>query len=352
MAVTGAASPLGEAVTAALVAAEGIGRVIAIDERRGPRRRRDLAPRRRHLARAWPTSCAGRNAVVHLAAPTDLDAAAAGHPAPRAGGAGRAGRHHRQRGGRRPPAARRHQRDGPGRHARTTRCRCPTTPRSPPQPDSGIVGDLLEVERILARTPRVHPGLAVTVLRPAALVGPDVDTVVTRHFEAPRLLKVKESENAWQFCHFDDVASAVVTALTHELDGALTVGSRGRAGPGAARAAHRDAPDRAAGRARARHRAAAAPGRGPARRRPATWPSWSTRGRSSSDRLRAAGWTAAYDNETCLGVLLEQIRGRHAVAARRMDRKDAALGAAGAAVALMGTAALMRASRRKRGSGS
>ena len=35
VAVTGAASPLGEAVARALVAAQGIGRVIAIDERRG-----------------------------------------------------------------------------------------------------------------------------------------------------------------------------------------------------------------------------------------------------------------------------------------------------------------------------
>ena len=65
---------------------------------------------------------------------------------------------------------------------------------------------------------------------------------------------------------------------------------------------------------------------------------------------RRAG-RATYDNETCLGVLLEQVRGRHAVAARRLDRKDAALGAAGAAVALVGTAALMR-RRRKRGSGA
>src|SRR4029077_5629489 len=68
---------------------------------------------------------------------------------------------------------------------------------------------------------------SVTVVRPAALVGPEVDTVVTRHFEAPRLLTVKESENAWQFCHVDDVASAVVTALLAELDGPLTVGSEG-----------------------------------------------------------------------------------------------------------------------------
>ena len=43
----------------------------------------------------------------------------------------------------------------------------------------------------------------------------------------------------------------------------------------------------------------------------------------------------------------DAIRGSHAVAARRLDRKDAALGAASAAVALVGTAAIMRRRRRK-----
>jgi LPXTG-motif cell wall-anchored protein len=53
------------------------------------------------------------------------------------------------------------------------------------------------------------------------------------------------------------------------------------------------------------------------------------------------------DNETCLGLLLEGVRGHHAVASRRLDRKDAALGAAGAAVALVGTAAIVRRRRRR-----
>jgi hypothetical protein len=65
-----------------------------------------------------------------------------------------------------------------------------------------------------------------------------------------------------------------------------------------------------------------------------------------SARLRAAGWAAAYDNETCVGVMLASITGRHALAARRVDRKDAALGAASAAVALVGTAAVLRRARR------
>jgi len=67
----------------------------------------------------------------------------------------------------------------------------------------------------------------------------------------------------------------------------------------------------------------------------------------SSATLAAAGWQSVYDNETCLGALLDSIRGHHAMAARRLDRKDAALGAASAAVALVGTAAIMRRRRRK-----
>lgn len=93
-------------------------------------------------------------------------------------------------------------------------------------PDDGLVGDLLEVERIVGRLPRVHPRLRTTVLRPAALVGPGVDTVVTRHFEAPRLLSLREVEMRWQFCHVDDLGEAVAVVIDQDLDGVLSAGSR------------------------------------------------------------------------------------------------------------------------------
>jgi hypothetical protein len=70
----------------------------------------------------------------------------------------------------------------------------------------------------------------------------------------------------------------------------------------------------------------------------------------SAQALTEHGWVPDYDNETAVGVLLDAIKGSHAVAARRLDRKDAALGAASAAVALVGTAAIMRRRRRKGGS--
>ena len=75
-----------------------------------------------------------------------------------------------------------------------------------------MVGDLLEIEHLAERSPRAHLGLEVVVARPAALVGDGIDTVITRHFEAPRLLAVKGCAARWQFCHLDDLVSALATA--------------------------------------------------------------------------------------------------------------------------------------------
>ena len=67
----------------------------------------------------------------------------------------------------------------------------------------------------------------------------------------------------------------------------------------------------------------------------------------SSSRLRETGWRPTYDNPTALGLLLEQVSGHHALAARRLGKRDATIGA-GAAVAVVGTAALVRIARKKR----
>jgi hypothetical protein len=67
--------------------------------------------------------------------------------------------------------------------------------------------------------------------------------------------------------------------------------------------------------------------------------------------LRAAGWRPAFGNEAALRVLLDQRKGRHAVAGRRIARKEAtitAAGAAGATVAVIGAAAIVRRARRRR----
>ena len=47
-----------------------------------------------------------------------------------------------------------------------------------------------------------------------------MDTLITRHFEAPRLLAVKGCAPRWQFCHVDDLTSAIEFAAGGGLDAA------------------------------------------------------------------------------------------------------------------------------------
>jgi nucleoside-diphosphate-sugar epimerase len=215
--------------------------------------------------------------------------------------------------------------------------------------EASLVGDLLEIERLAARAPRVHPGLSVTVLRPAVVVGPDVDTVLTRHFEAPRLLVVAGSRPCWQFCHVDDLASALEYAALGLVEGEVTVGCDGwleqEEVEEISGIRRMELPaSLALGTAARLHRLGLTPA--PAGDLAYTMYPWVV----SGSRLHEAGWRPAYGNEEVLAELLEQVSGHHALVGRRVGGKDAAttLGAAGATVALVGTAALVRRARRRR----
>lgn len=218
------------------------------------------------------------------------------------------------------------------------------------EPDSGLVGDYLEIEALVRRSLRSHPGLEVTVLRPAAVVGPGVDTVVTRHFEAPRLLTVKGCAPRWQFCHIDDLVSALKLAALGAVSGVVAVGSDGWL--------EQEQVEEISGLRRLElpagltfstaqrlHRLGLTPA-------PATdlhyvvYP-WVI----DCASLRAAGWKPAWTNEAALAHLLELREGRHAVVGRRLSGKDATITAAAGTVAVIGTAAtaaIVRRARRKR----
>lgn len=350
VAVTGAATPVGDHIVRALLtradSGGAIGTVVGLDAERG----RAEGVHWRLVDLASPdlaTSLRGVDALIHVAAGTDL--AADLRTSPRT---------------RRELAVRQIQTvvisaaaTGVARLVVVTSAMTygasPANPVPLPEdaplaadPDEGQVGDLLAVEQVLRAAIEVHPGLAVTVVRPAALVGPDIDTVITRHFEAPRLLTIKGGCPAWQFCHVDDLATALVAIVEQGLGPVVTVASQGwmtqteiESVTGMRRVELSES--LALGTAQRLHRVGVLP-------TPATdlayavYP-WAV----SSATLVAAGWHPAYDNVTCLGVLIDGIRGHHAVAARRVDRKDAAFGAASAAVALVGTAAIMRRRRRK-----
>ncbi len=238
--------------------------------------------------------------------------------------------------------------------------------------DSAWMGDLLEIERLAAQAPRTHPGLLVTVLRPAALVGGGVDTIFTRHFEAPRLLAVKGSRTCWQFCHVDDLLSAVELVVSGGLRAPVGDGSDANAAPsdqgdqvssghlvlavGSEGWLEQEDVERVTGKRHIELPSSVAFGTAERLHRLGVTPA------GSSDlqflvhpwvvdptRLTKAGWRAAYDNESALAVAVAESAGRLAIGGHRLGRRDAAAGAAvGATVALVGTAALVRRARRRR----
>jgi nucleoside-diphosphate-sugar epimerase len=349
VAITGAAHGLGHALAIRLAASLAVRRVVAIDDHRG-----DVVGVTWRLADVRDPALAGRLTGVDVLVHTDLDMAADSDQKSRrafnmraaqtvltAAAAGRVGRvvlvTSAMVYGASP--------DNPVPLAETAPLGADA--------DGSIAGDLLEIEHLARRSPRAHPGLAITVVRPAALVGEGVDTLITRHFESPRLLAVKGCAPRWQFCHVDDLVSALELAVTGEVTGVFAVGCDGWL--------EEEQVEELSGLRRIELPAGLTFGTAQRLHRIGITPApvsdlryvvypWVV----DCQILREAGWRPSYDNEAAFRVLLEQRAGHHAVAGRRIARKEAtitAASAAGATVAVIGTAAIVRrARRRKRGS--
>src|SRR6201994_2269765 len=223
VAVTGAARGIGHALTVRLAASPGVRKVIAIDSDRG-----DIAGVTWRVADVRDPALAGRLAGADVVVHADYDLAPDSDARPRrafnvrgaqtvltAAAAGRVGRvvlvTSAMVYGAKP--------DNPVPLAEGTALAADI--------DSSVAGDLLEIEELADRSTRAHPGLELTVVRPAALVGEEIDTIVTRHFEAPRLLTVKGCEPRWQFCHLDDLVSALELAVAGAVTGQFAVGCDG-----------------------------------------------------------------------------------------------------------------------------
>jgi len=343
VAVTGAARGIGRALTVRLAASPDVKKVIAIDAHRG-----DIAGVTWRVADVRDPALAGRLAGVDVVVHADLDLAPDSDARARrafnvrgaqtvltAAAAGRVGRvvllTSAMVYGARPDNAVPLPEDAP----------------LAAEADSSVAGDLLEIEHLARRSPRANPGVAVTVVRPAALVGGSVDTLVTRHFEAPRLLTLKGCAPRWQFCHLDDLTSAVEFSVGGGIDGQFAVGCDDWLEHDAVEQISGlksiELPARLTfGTAQRLHRLGVTPA--PAvDLRYVVYP-WVT----DCAALRAAGWRPRYGNAEVLRVLLDQRKGRHAVAGRRIARKEATITAAGATVAVIGTAAIVRRARRHR----
>jgi len=342
VAVTGAARGLGHALTVRLAASARVGRVVAIDGHRG-----DATGVTWRVVDVRDPALAGRLAGVDVVVHTDLDLAPDSDQRSRrafnvrgaqtvltAAAAGRVGRvvllTSAMVYGAKP--------DNPV-----------PLPESAPlgaDPDGSVVGDLLEIEQLAQRSPQTNPGMAVTVVRPAALVGEGVDTLITRHFEAPRLLAVKGCAPRWQFCHADDLVSALELAATGEVAGDFAVGCDGWL--------EQEQVEELSGLRRIELPAGLTFGTAQRLHRVGINPApvndlqylvypWVV----DCQALRAAGWHPAWDNAAVLEALMEA-RAGHRAAGRRLPSKEVTITAAAGTVAVIGTAAVVRAARRRK----
>ncbi|MFE6779128.1 SDR family oxidoreductase [Streptomyces sp. NPDC057702] len=343
VAVTGAASGVGALLTRRLTESDEVKRVLAIDERRG-----EVEEARWHVLDVRDPLIAdrlrGADVVVHLATDLDLETDAEARTAYNVRGTQTVLTAAAAAGVRRVVLCTSAMvygaladNDVPLSEDAELRATAEATG----------VGDLLEIEELARRAPRAHPGLNVTVLRPALLVG-GTDTALTRYFESPRLLVVAGSRPTWQFCHVEDLVSALEYAVLERVEGELAVGCDGwleqeevEELTGIRRM---ELPSAVAlGAASRLHRLGLTPS--PAGDLAYTMHPWVV----SGSRLHDAGWRPRWTNEDVLAELLEEVAGRRTVAGRRLGRKDATtLGAAGATVALVGTAALVRRARKAR----
>lgn len=210
--------------------------------------------------------------------------------------------------------------------------------------DDSIVGDFVRIESLVAEFAAAHSDIDIVVLRPATIVGPGCDGVLTRHFETSRLLAIRGVVARWQFVHVADVAAACALAVSCAVDGVVNVapastltqsdleeitGSRRVELPASV----------VFGAADRLHRAGVT--LAPAGELGYLAYPWVV----DSSRLYDAGWRPVHDSATALRTHLTLARS--AEGQRRFGRDDATRAAAGATVAVLGAAALLRRSRRR-----
>jgi len=105
----------------------------------------------------------------------------------------------------------------------------PLTEEAALRPNVGVLDAVhhAEAERLVADWAEAHRRAAVSVLRPAAMLGPGADSWLARALAGRSGLRSDRTDPARQFVHVDDVATAAAVAVTERLDGVFNVAADG-----------------------------------------------------------------------------------------------------------------------------
>jgi UDP-glucose 4-epimerase len=101
------------------------------------------------------------------------------------------------------------------------------TMRRPHPPKTGIERDVVEAEASLNEYAERHPNTAVSVLRFANVLGPDVETSHIKLFSLPVVPMILGFDPRYQFVHEDDVVHALEHAVKHSVPGTYNVAGDG-----------------------------------------------------------------------------------------------------------------------------
>ncbi len=94
-------------------------------------------------------------------------------------------------------------------------------------PRSGFAKDSVEVEGYVRGFARRRPDVEVTMLRCANLIGPRIETTLTRYFELPVIPTILGFDPRLQFCHEEDALTALHHATLAGIPGTFNLAGDG-----------------------------------------------------------------------------------------------------------------------------
>jgi nucleoside-diphosphate-sugar epimerase len=226
----------------------------------------------------------------------------------------------------------------------------PLTEDAPLRPNPGVpdAARHAEAERVLGVWAADHPGASVTILRPATMVGPGVDSWLAEALGGRGLVRPDRADPVGQFVHVDDVATAVALAARDRLDGVYNVAPNGSVPGEVVRKLGAWRPSLAVPGWIARLAARWGWALGVSRVPPPVMALVEHPWVIASDRLQAAGWTPQYTSEEAIVAGRPASRWREMSAGRRQSAALAGVGVAAAGVVAAAAVAVSRARRRHR----